>query len=112
MDYFNAFWVGGLICALVQILMEKTKLMPGRIMVLLVCTGAVISFFGWYQAFYGVCGRGRQCAAAGLRKYSDEGCQGSHIRKRIYRAVPGRFQDRRSGVLCRSGVWVSGKSYL
>ena len=34
----------GLICALVQILMEKTKLMPGRIMVLLVVSGAVISF--------------------------------------------------------------------
>lgn len=46
MDYFNAFWVGGMICALVQILMEKTKLLPGRIMVLLVCTGAVISFLG------------------------------------------------------------------
>ena len=28
MDYINAFWVGGLICALVQILMEKTKMMP------------------------------------------------------------------------------------
>ena len=27
MDYINAFWVGGLICALVQILMEKTKYM-------------------------------------------------------------------------------------
>ena len=47
MDYVNAFWVGGLICALVQILMEKTKLMPGRIMVLLVVTGAVIGFLGW-----------------------------------------------------------------
>lgn len=34
MDYVNAFWVGGLICALVQILLEKTKLLPGRIMVL------------------------------------------------------------------------------
>lgn len=42
MDYINAFWVGGLICALVQILMEKTKLMPGRIMVLLVCTAALL----------------------------------------------------------------------
>ena len=29
MDYFNAFWVGGLICALVQILLDKTKLMTG-----------------------------------------------------------------------------------
>ena len=51
MDYFNAFWVGGLICALVQILMEKTKMMPGRIMVLLVCLGALISVFGAYQPF-------------------------------------------------------------
>ena len=42
MDYINAFWVGGLICALVQILMEKTKMLPGRIMVLLVCLGAVL----------------------------------------------------------------------
>ena len=49
MDYINAFWVGGLICALVQILMEKTKMMPGRIMVTLVCVGAIISFFGWYD---------------------------------------------------------------
>ena len=32
MEYFNAFWVGGLICALAQILLDKTKLMPGRIM--------------------------------------------------------------------------------
>ena len=36
MDYVKAFLIGGLICALVQILMEKTKMMPGRIMVLLV----------------------------------------------------------------------------
>ena len=49
MDYFNAFWVGGLICALVQILLDKTKLMPGRVMVLLVCTGAILGAVGIYQ---------------------------------------------------------------
>ena len=32
MDYIRAFLTGGVICALVQILMEKTKMMPGRIM--------------------------------------------------------------------------------
>lgn len=51
MDYINAFWVGGLICALVQILMDKTKLMPGRIMVLLVCSGAVLGAVGIYEPF-------------------------------------------------------------
>ena len=49
MDYINAFWVGGLICALTQILMEKTKLMPGRIMVLLVSSGAVLGATGFYE---------------------------------------------------------------
>ena len=58
MEFFNAFWVGGLICAIAQILMEKTKLMPGRIMVLLVCLGAVISAFGWYELFADYAGAG------------------------------------------------------
>ena len=48
MDYVKAFVVGGIICALVQILMEKTKLMPGRIMVMLVCTGALLGAVGIY----------------------------------------------------------------
>ena len=30
MDYIKAFVTGGLLCAAVQILMDKTKLMPGR----------------------------------------------------------------------------------
>ena len=58
MDYINAFWVGGLICVAVQLLMEKTKLLPGRIMVLLVVTGCVISFFGWYEPFMEFAGAG------------------------------------------------------
>ena len=66
MDYFNAFWVGGLICALVQILMEKTKMMPGRIMVLLVCLGALISGFGAYQPFVEFAGAGASVPLLGF----------------------------------------------
>ena len=51
MDYIKAFLVGGLICAAVQILMDKTKLLPGRIMVLLVVTGAVLGWIGIYEPF-------------------------------------------------------------
>ena len=58
MDFFNAFIVGGLICVVVQMLMEKTKLMPGRIMVLLVCTGAVLGAVGLYQPFSDWAGAG------------------------------------------------------
>lgn len=66
MDYVNAFWVGGLICALVQILMEKTKLMPGRIMVLLVCTGALIGAIGVYQPFVEFAGAGASVPLLGF----------------------------------------------
>ena len=51
MDYVIAFVVGGAICALCQILMEKTQIMPGRIMVLLVCLGAVLGAVGLYEPF-------------------------------------------------------------
>lgn len=66
MDYVNAFWVGGLICALVQILMEKTKLMPGRIMVLLVCTGALLGAIGVYQHFVEFAGAGASVPLLGF----------------------------------------------
>ena len=51
MHYVCAFLVGGAICALVQILMDNTKLMPGRIMVILVCTGVVLGAIGVYEPF-------------------------------------------------------------
>ena len=49
MDYVKAFVLGGLICAIVQILMDKTKLLPGRIMVILVVSGCIVGLFNWYQ---------------------------------------------------------------
>lgn len=66
MDYINAFWVGGLICAAVQILLEKTKMMPGRVMVLLVVTGTVISFLGWYEPFQEFAGAGASVPLLGF----------------------------------------------
>lgn len=58
MEYVKAFVVGGVICILVQILMDHTKLQPGRIMVLLVVSGVVLGAFGIYQKIeeFGGCG--------------------------------------------------------
>jgi stage V sporulation protein AE len=65
-DYINAFWVGGAICALVQILMEKTKMMPGRIMVLLVVSGAILGFLGLYEPFQEYAGAGASVPLLGF----------------------------------------------
>ena len=51
MEYIKVFLVGGVICGLVQILMDKTKLMPGRIMVLLVVSGTILGWLGVYEPF-------------------------------------------------------------
>ncbi|MCI5856128.1 MAG: stage V sporulation protein AE [Agathobacter sp.] len=66
MSYINAFLVGGLICAIVQILMEKTKMLPGRIMVLLVCTGAVLGAFQIYEPFVDWAGAGASVPLLGF----------------------------------------------
>ena len=73
MNYLLAFVVGGAVCALVQILMEKTKLMPGRIMVLLVVTGAVLSFLGLYQPFLEFAGAGASVPLLGFGHVLMEG---------------------------------------
>ncbi|MCI5959996.1 MAG: SpoVA/SpoVAEb family sporulation membrane protein [Lachnospiraceae bacterium] len=66
MSYIIAFLVGGVICALVQILMEKTKMLPGRIMVLLVCLGAFFSFIGLYEPFTEFAGAGATVPLTGF----------------------------------------------
>ena len=66
MDYVKAFLIGGLICAPVQILMEKTKMMPGRIMVLLVCIGAVLGAVGAYEPFRKFAGAGASVPLLGF----------------------------------------------
>ncbi|MBQ6843516.1 MAG: SpoVA/SpoVAEb family sporulation membrane protein [Agathobacter sp.] len=66
MDYVKAFIVGGIICTLVQILMEKTKMLPGRIMVLLVCLGAVLGAIGLYQPFAEWAGAGANVPLTGF----------------------------------------------
>ena len=66
MEFAKAFLAGGAICALVQVLMEKTKLLPGRIMVLLVCTGAVLGFLGVYEPFSEFAGAGASVPLLGF----------------------------------------------
>ena len=66
MDYLKAFIIGGIICALVQILLDRTKLMPGRVMVLLVCTGTVLGALGIYEPFTEFAGAGASVPLIGF----------------------------------------------
>lgn len=58
MAYLNAFWVGGLLCAIAQLLIDKTKLTPARILVLYVVLGAVLGGLGIYEYIEKIGGAG------------------------------------------------------
>lgn len=49
MEYINVFWVGGLLCAIGQILIDKTKLTPARILVAYVVAGVILTGLGLYE---------------------------------------------------------------
>ena len=66
MDYLKAFLIGGAICAVVQIIMEKTKMRPGRIMVLLVCSGVALGALGLYGPFIEFAGAGASVPLVGF----------------------------------------------
>lgn len=58
MQYFNAFWVGGLICAIAQILIDKTKMTPARILVSFVVAGVILGGLGLYDRLIEIGGAG------------------------------------------------------
>lgn len=66
MDYLKAFLVGGAICAAVQILLDSTKLMPGRVMVILVVAGSVLGALGIYEPFAKWAGAGAGVPLSGF----------------------------------------------
>lgn len=58
MDYIKAFIVGGIICVIGQVLMDKTKLTPARILVLFVTSGVILQGFGFYEKLVKIGGAG------------------------------------------------------
>ena len=58
MQYVNAFWVGGLICVAGQILIDKTKLTPARILTGFVVAGVILGAIGLYKPLVDFAGAG------------------------------------------------------
>ena len=62
----KAFLVGGFICLVGQILIDKTKLMSGRILVLYVCLGCVLGGLGIYEKIEAFAGAGATVPLTGF----------------------------------------------
>lgn len=79
MDYLKAFLVGGLFCVIGQILIDKTKLTPARILVSYVVIGVILGAVGVYQKLVDFAGAGATVPLTGfgnlLAKGVKEGVQ-------------------------------------
>ncbi len=58
MIYIRAFIVGGILCALAQVVLDSTKVNPAVIMVSAACTGAILSGLGLYGTLVSYAGAG------------------------------------------------------
>lgn len=66
MEYIKAFIVGGLICVIGQILIDKTKLTPARILVTFVVLGVLLQLIGVYQWLVDFAGAGATVPLTGF----------------------------------------------
>lgn len=66
MDYIKAFFVGGIICLIGQILIDKTKLTPARILVSYVVIGVLLGAIGVYGPLVEFAGAGATVPLTGF----------------------------------------------
>ena len=66
MDYLKAFIIGGLLCTIGQILINKTKLTPARILVSYVVIGVLLGAVGLYKPFANFAGAGATVPLTGF----------------------------------------------
>lgn len=98
MEYVWAFVIGGAICSLVQILLDRTKLMPGRVMVLLVCTGAVLGACGIYEPFQEFAGAGASVPLLGFGNVLWKGVKEAVDQSGFLGIFLGGFQASAAGI--------------
>ena len=66
LPYLKAFLVGGTLCLIGQLLIDKTKLTPARILTSYVVTGVVLGALGIYQPLVDFAGAGASVSGAGV----------------------------------------------
>ena len=66
MEFFNAFWVGGLICVIGQLLIDKTRLTPARILTGFVVAGVILGALGLYKPLAEFAGEGAAVPISGF----------------------------------------------
>ena len=98
MEYLKAFLVGGLLCALGQILLDRTRLSPARILTGYVVAGVALSGLGLYQPLVDWAGCGATVPLTGFGHTLAQGVKTALAEEGLLGILTGGLQAAAGGV--------------
>ena len=98
LPYLRAFAVGGLLCIIAQILIDRTKLTPARILVLYVVVGVILGAVGIYEPIVKFGGAGATTPLTGFGYLIAEGVRKAVDEKGLLGALSGGISAAAVGI--------------
>lgn len=98
LDYLWAFLVGGLLCAIGQVLIDLTKLTPARILTSYVVAGVILGALGWYEPIVDFAGGGATVPLTGFGNLLAKGVRRAVDENGLLGAFMGGFTSAAVGV--------------
>lgn len=109
MMFLKAFIVGGLICAVGQLLIDLTKLTPGKILVIFVIAGVVLGAIGVYEPLVEFAGAGATVPLTGFGNVLVKGTKEAIAQYGLLGVLTGPMSAGAAGIMAAliSGIVVS-----
>lgn len=98
MDYVWAFLIGGVLCVIAQILIDKTKLTPARILVTYVTAGVILTALGVYGPLVDFAGCGATTPLTGFGYAIAEGVKRAVAEQGLLGALTGGIKATAGGI--------------
>ncbi len=98
LPYLRAFLVGGILCVIAQILIDKTKLTPARILVIYVVAGVILGAVGLYQPIVDFGGAGATTPLTGFGYLIAKGIREAVEEKGLLGALTGALTAASGGI--------------
>jgi len=98
LPYFWAFTVGGALCVIAQLLIDRTKLSPARILVIYVVAGVVLGGIGVYTPLAELAGAGATTPLTGFGYLIAKGVRGAVDEKGLLGALTGGLSAAAGGI--------------
>lgn len=98
LEYFYPFLVGGILCAIGQVLIDYTKLTPARILVAYVVAGIILGGIGWYQPLVDFAGAGATIPLTGFGYLLAKGVKRAVSEQGLLGVLTGGFTAAAAGI--------------